>query len=94
MAAGIALIRARRAAAGRSGPFTIGALSGPLYVGEPTWDAPRCVRGPAEKLAGYLRTYRDLGVDQVQVGFVSRSAEELSEQIAAFGADVAPLVND
>ena len=42
----------------------------------------------------YLRTYADLGVDQIQVGFVSRSADELCDQIAAFAADVAPLVND
>ncbi len=71
----------------------LGALSGPLYVGEPAWDAGRCVRGSADKVATYLRTYRDLGVDQIQVGFVSRSADELCDQIAAFAADVAPLVN-
>ena len=52
------------------------------------------MRGPAEKIAGYLRTYADLGVDQIQVGFVSRSADELCDQIAAFAADVAPLVNE
>ena len=39
--------------------------------------------GPADKIAGYLRTYADLGVDQIQVGFVSRSADELCDQIAA-----------
>ena len=60
----------------------------------PTWDTPRCVRGTADKVAGYLRTYVDLGVDQIQVGFVSRSADELCDQIAAFATDVAPLVND
>ena len=57
---------------------------GPLHVGDPTWDTPRCVRGPADKIAAYLRTYADLGVDQIQVGFVSRSADELCDQIAAF----------
>jgi probable F420-dependent oxidoreductase len=95
MAAGIAYIREVRAASPRADdPIVLGALSGPLYVGEPAWDAGRCVRGPAEKVASYLRTYRDLGVDQIQVGFVSRSADELCDQIAAFAADVAPLVND
>lgn len=94
MAAGIAFVRETRAAAGRDGPFTVGALSGPLYLGDPPPELGRCVRGPAEKLAGYLRTYRDLGVDQVQVGFVSRSAEELCDQLAGFAAEVAPLVND
>jgi hypothetical protein len=52
------------------------------------------VSGPPERLAGYLRGYRDLGVHQVQVGFVSRSADELCDQVAAFAAEVAPLVND
>lgn len=95
MAAGIDFIRTTRARSARAGdPIVLGALSGPLFVGVPSWDAGRCVRGPAEKVAGYLRTYRDLGVDQIQVGFVSRSADELCDQIAAFAADVAPLVND
>ena len=94
MAAGIDFVRAHRAATRGDDPIVLGALSGPLYVGDPTWDTPRCVRGPADKIAGYLRTYADLGVDQIQVGFVSRSADELCDQIAAFAADVAPLVND
>lgn len=94
MAAGIEFIRATRAESARAAdPIVLGALSGPLYVGEAGWDTGRCVRGPAEKVAGYLRTYRELGVDQVQVGFASRSADELCDQIAAFAADVAPLVN-
>ncbi|MEO7573118.1 MAG: LLM class F420-dependent oxidoreductase [Acidimicrobiales bacterium] len=94
MAAGIDFIRTHRAATRGADPIVLGALSGPLYVGEPEWDAPRCVRGSADKLASYLRTYADLGVDQIQVGFVSRSADELCDQIAAFAADVAPLVHD
>jgi probable F420-dependent oxidoreductase len=94
MAAGIDFIRAHRAATRGGDPITLGALSGPLHVGEPSWETPRCVRGPADKIAGYLRTYVDLGVDQIQVGFVSRSADELCDQVAAFAADVAPLVND
>ncbi|MEQ1787660.1 MAG: TIGR03619 family F420-dependent LLM class oxidoreductase [Acidimicrobiales bacterium] len=93
MAAGIDFIRAHRAVSRGGDPITIGALSGPLHVGDPDWETPRCVRGSAEKIAGYLRTYVELGVDQIQVGFVSRSADELADQIAAFAADVAPLVN-
>lgn len=93
MAAGIEFIRAHRAATRGDDPIVLGALSGPLHVGEPTWETPRCVRGPADKIAAYLRTYADLGVDQIQVGFVSRSADELCDQIAAFAANVAPVVN-
>lgn len=95
MADGIAFVQERRAAGPRAGlPFTVGALSGPLYLGDPPPELGRCVRGTAEKIAGYLRTYRDMGVDQIQVGFVSRSAAELCDQIAGFASDIAPLVND
>ena len=95
MAAGVASVLERRAASDRADePFVVGALSGPMHVGELAWDAGRCLAGPPAKLAGYLRTYRDMGVHQVQVGFPSRSADELCDQIAAFAADVAPLVND
>jgi probable F420-dependent oxidoreductase len=94
MAAGIARIRERREQLGRTGPFTVGALSGPLHVGEPTWDVGRCTSGPPEKLAAYLRSLRDLGVHQVQVAFRSRSCEELCDQIATFGAEVLPLVHE
>jgi probable F420-dependent oxidoreductase len=93
MAAGIEFIRSHRATTRGDDPIVLGALSGPLHVGDPTWDTPRCVRGPADEIAAYLRTYADLGVDQIQVGFVSRSADELCEQIALFSAEVAPLVH-
>jgi hypothetical protein len=93
MAAGIDFVREHRREVRGDDPITLGALSGPLHVGDPTWEPPRCVKGSPDKLAGYLRTYADLGVDQIQVGFVSRSADELCDQIAAFAADVAPLVN-
>lgn len=83
MAAGVDFVREHRAAARGDDPITIGALSGPLRMDS-----------PADKVAGYLRTYRDIGCDQIQVGFVSRSVEDLCEQIARFAAEVAPLVND
>jgi probable F420-dependent oxidoreductase len=92
MAAGIQFVRAHRAATRGEDPIVLGALSGPLYVGEPAWEA-RGVKGSPEELAEYLRTIADLGVDQIQVGFVSRSVDELVDQLAAFGAEVAPLVN-
>lgn len=83
MAAGIARVRELREAGPLAGrPFTVGALSGPLDLGK------------GEKVVGYLRGIRDLGVDQIQVGFRSDSADHLCDQIAAFAADVAPLVND
>jgi hypothetical protein len=94
MAAGIAFVLEHRAEVRGDEPIVLGALSGPLYLGDPDWDTGRCVRGSAEKVAAYLRTHRDLGVDQIQVGFANRSADELCDQIAAFAAEVVPLVND
>jgi probable F420-dependent oxidoreductase len=77
-------------------PLDIGGLSDSLYVGTPPagFELPRgTVSGSPEQLADYLRPFREAGVGQVQVRFPSRSVEELCEQIAAFGRDVAPLVD-
>ena len=41
----------------------------------------------------FLLTFGSITVDQVQIGFASRSAQEMCDQIAMFAAEVAPLVN-
>jgi probable F420-dependent oxidoreductase len=93
MSAGIARLRELRARAGKADePFTVGALSGPLYVGEPRWDIGRAVHGSPEQIAGVLRVLAGLGVDQIQVTFRSRDVHELYDQLRVFGAEVAPLV--
>jgi len=87
----IARIRELRAQAAVQDPLVIGAITEPLYVGEPGWDVGRrTLTGPPEALAESLRAYRAMGVDQIQVRFRSRSRSELVDQITAFGADVAP----
>ncbi|MEU2834444.1 TIGR03619 family F420-dependent LLM class oxidoreductase [Streptomyces lavendulae] len=91
----IARIKELRAAAGVPGPVEFGAITEALYVGEPAWDSGRrALTGKAEALAESLREYRALGVDQIQVRFRSRDRAELIDQITAFGAEVAPLLND
>jgi probable F420-dependent oxidoreductase len=93
MSAGIAQLRRLREQAGRADqPFVIGGLSGPLYVGEPRWDIGRAVAGSPDEIAAFLRSLVKLGVQQVQVGFRSRDARELCDQIRTFGAQVMPLV--
>jgi probable F420-dependent oxidoreductase len=73
------------------GPFTVGAIAEPLYVGAPAWDVGRrTLSGTPEALAESLRAYREMGVHQVQVRFRSRSRAELTDQMAAFGTDIAP----
>ncbi len=76
-------------------PIDVGGISEFLYVGTAP-DAltlPRStVHGPAEQVAEALRSFPEAGVGQVQVRFPARSVTELCDQIAAFGAEVAPLV--
>jgi probable F420-dependent oxidoreductase len=101
----IAKVRALREAAGIEGPFTVGAITEPLHVGDPARPAgseamgvpsvPQGLRGSTltgkpEALAESLRVYAAMGVGQIQVRFRSRSVTELTDQMAAFAADVAP----
>ncbi|MFF7950621.1 LLM class F420-dependent oxidoreductase [Streptomyces griseorubiginosus] len=82
-------IRRLRQEAGLEGPFTVGAIAEPLYVGTPTWDVGRrTLSGAPDALAESLRAYRAMGVDQIQVRFRSRSAAELLDQIEEFGTEV------
>jgi probable F420-dependent oxidoreductase len=90
----IARLRRLREEAGTDGrPFVVGAITEPLYVGEPSWDiGRRTLAGPPQALADSLRAYAAMGVDQIQVRFRSRSRGELVDQMAAFGAEVGPLL--
>jgi probable F420-dependent oxidoreductase len=72
----------------------IGAISEWLYVGDPAWDVNRrCVSGSPEQIADSLLAWAKLGVNHLQVRFPSRSANELADQITAFGEQVGPLLN-
>ncbi|MFF5312848.1 TIGR03619 family F420-dependent LLM class oxidoreductase [Streptomyces massasporeus] len=87
----IARVRELREEARVQGPFTVGAIVEPLYVGTPRWEVGRrTLTGGPRELAESLRAYRAMGVHQIQVRFRSRSRSELTDQIAAFGAEVAP----
>jgi probable F420-dependent oxidoreductase len=85
------IARIRELRQDRQGPFTIGAIAEPLYIGRPAWEVGRrALTGDPEQLAASLRAYAEMGVDQIQVRFRSRGSDELTDQIAAFGTDVAP----
>lgn len=89
----IARLRRLREEAGVQGDLTIGAITEPLYVGTPGWDVGRrTLTGPPDRLAESLRAYRAMGVHQIQVRFRCRSRTELTDQMAAFGAEVAPAL--
>ncbi|MCX7621531.1 MAG: TIGR03619 family F420-dependent LLM class oxidoreductase [Acidimicrobiales bacterium] len=94
--AAIRELRALREAAGRGDePFDVGVNTEPVFIGKPQWDVgPHCLAGSAQRIAERLRSYGEIGVNQLQIRFRSRSAAELTEQIEAFGRDVAPLLAD
>ena len=66
--------RARRA-------IVLGALSGPVYVAIGAGRRP-CYSGPPRDRP-LLRKFSEMGVNQIQVAFVSRSVDELCDQIVA-----------
>ncbi|MEV0092575.1 TIGR03619 family F420-dependent LLM class oxidoreductase [Streptomyces sp. NPDC050738] len=83
-----------REAAGVQEPITVGAITEPLYVGEPDWPTGRrTLTGKPDAIAASLREYGEMGVHQIQIRFRSRSRSELTDQMAAFAADVAPQLN-
>jgi probable F420-dependent oxidoreductase len=94
MATAIATLRRLREDAGRDGPFGIGGGIN-LYVGQPSFEVPRwTVTGEADKIAATVRDLVALGVNHVAVRIASRTCQEHVDQIAAFGRDVAPLVEE
>ncbi|MFJ9812675.1 TIGR03619 family F420-dependent LLM class oxidoreductase [Streptomyces sp. NPDC101158] len=87
----IAKLRRLREEAGIEAPITVGAITEALYVGEPGWDTGRrTLSGKPQALAESLRAYGEMGVHQIQVRFRSRSRTELTDQMGAFAAEVAP----
>ncbi|MEV6481301.1 LLM class F420-dependent oxidoreductase [Streptomyces sp. NPDC051576] len=86
-------IRRLREEASIQGPFVFGAITEPLYVGEPGWEVGRrTLTGAPEVLAESLRAYGVMGVDQIQVRFRCRDRAELLDQIGQFGSEVGPLL--
>jgi probable F420-dependent oxidoreductase len=99
MRKGIEFIKAHRAEHfGEERPIDIGALTERIYVGEPGSDpgfevGEYSLTGSPDHIAERLRRYALVGINQIQMRFHARSADELCDQIDAFGADVAPHLN-
>lgn len=93
--AAIELIRAERVEAGLPEAFDIGVVAGPVHIGEPGFEVePYCRTGSPEEIAEGLRRFPAKGMNQIQLGFRGRDAQEVAEQIGRFGAEVAPLLSD
>ncbi len=95
MKAGVQFIKEHRAATRGDEPIDLGINTESIYIGEPSFEVGEYdLTGPADKIAERFRKYARLGVNQLQIRFRSRSADELCDQIRAFGADVGPALND
>jgi len=82
-----------RAELRQGAPIAIGALAGLFHVGKPSWELPRgTVSGNPDDLAANLAELTEMGASHLQMRFCSRSVEELCDQMAAFGSEVAPLL--
>ena len=83
-------------AAGRGDrAFDIGIMPPWMYIGDPPFElAPHEIGGSPEAIAAELRSERELGANVFHLKFRNRSLDELLDQIARFGADVAPLVKE
>ena len=90
----IEFIRQHREKAGLGDvPIELGAIAEFMYVGTPSWDVgSHCVSGSTDTLAASLTEFAEMGVSHVQVRFRSRGADELIDQINAFGTEVGPLL--
>jgi probable F420-dependent oxidoreductase len=88
------LIRARRDEVRPGAEIDLGFMPGMLYVGTPTWDVGEwTLAGEPDKLVTSLREAHEFGCSVLHVRFRSRSCDELCDQVAAFGRDVAPHLN-
>ena len=86
-------IREAAEAAGRGDQrFDIGFHAGMLYVGDPPEGSRATLSGSPETIAEPLRRAADAGANVLHLRFVNRSRDELLDQMAAFGRDVAPLL--
>jgi alkanesulfonate monooxygenase SsuD/methylene tetrahydromethanopterin reductase-like flavin-dependent oxidoreductase (luciferase family) len=75
-------------------PFAIGHITPFIHVGRPKWDVggPTVSGSPDQIVEGLLEGL-PAAVNQLQVRFRCRSADECCDQIEAFGRDVAPLLD-
>lgn len=89
----IAQVRNHRRERHGDAPIDLGAMAEPVYIGQPSWETGRyTLTGSAGEHAEHIAAFGAMGVSHVQVKFRSRSAAELLDQMAAFAADVMPLL--
>jgi alkanesulfonate monooxygenase SsuD/methylene tetrahydromethanopterin reductase-like flavin-dependent oxidoreductase (luciferase family) len=90
----VAKLQAQREEHGRADrPMMIGDITPFLYVGVPSWDVGDGVlSGAPGDIAEQILADTPEGVNQIQVRFKARSCDEICDQMAAFAAEVAPIL--
>lgn len=89
----VSILTDERARLGRTDQMMIGHITPFLYIGTPSWDVGQgVVSGSPLVVAEQIMAGVAPGVNQLQVRFKAQSCDELCEQIALFGQEVAPLV--
>jgi probable F420-dependent oxidoreductase len=92
----IALLKELRAELRGGAPLDIGTIAEPMYLTEKDgeaagWDLPNYVMvGGPEQITESMNELAAMGVNQLQVAFRVRSAQEFIEQLQRFGELVAP----
>jgi probable F420-dependent oxidoreductase len=87
----IAYLRDHAAAVRPDAEIDVGMITEHVYVGDAGRELPRfALSGPPEQIAESLNEYGAMGVSHLQLRFAVRSADELCDQLAAFGAEVGP----
>jgi probable F420-dependent oxidoreductase len=87
----IAYLHEQRDALRPGQPIEVGMITEHVYVGDPDWDVPKyALTGSADRIAESLNEYGAMGVSHLQLRFASRSIDELCDQMARFGDEVAP----
>jgi hypothetical protein len=62
-----------------------------VHLGDPSWETPKgTVTGSPDRVVDSFNELGAMGVSHLQVRFATRSADELCDQVAAFGRDVLP----
>jgi probable F420-dependent oxidoreductase len=86
-------IRAHRDEVRPGASIDLGFMPEWIYIGTPSWDIGEFkLTGSPEQIAESLREAHDLGCNTLHLHLRSRTREELRDQLAAFGRDVAPLL--
>jgi probable F420-dependent oxidoreductase len=89
----IAYLREQRERSRPGDPIDIGMITEHIYVGAADWDVPKyTLSGEPDRIAESLNEYGAMGISHLQLRFGSRSIDELCDQMARFGAEVAPLL--